>query len=67
MKIISGDEFGIIKYISTKKKQIIDQYGSLDSSKSIINIFCNKDINIEEDENNSDNFMLYHLIKKINF
>jgi hypothetical protein len=46
MKIISGDEFGLIKLISTQKKQVLDQYGTIDSSKSIINIFSNKKIEI---------------------
>ena len=62
MKIISGDEFGVIKYISTKSKQIIDQYGTLDSSKAILNIFCNKDISLgteNEEENNDNNFNLF--------
>ena len=44
MKIISGDEFGLIKLISTQSKSVIEQYGSLDSSKSIINIFSNFEI-----------------------
>ena len=44
MKIITGDEFGIIKLISTQSKTVIDQYGVLDSSKSIINVFSNNKI-----------------------
>ena len=55
MKIITGDEFGLIKLISTENKKVIDQYGIMDSSKSIINIFSNykiKDNN--KRENNSE-------------
>ena len=55
MKIITGDEFGLIKLISTENKKVIDQYGTMDSSKSIINIFSNykiKDNN--KRENNSE-------------
>jgi len=51
MKIITGDEFGLIKLISTQSKTVIDQYGTLDSSKSIINIFSNNKI---EQINNSE-------------
>ena len=54
MKIISGDEFGLIKLISTQKKQVLDQYGSIDSSKSILNIFSNKKIEIKDNNDNSD-------------
>ena len=52
MKIITGDEFGLIKQISTQSKQVIDQYGTIDSSKSILNIFTNKEI--IENNNNSE-------------
>ena len=54
MKIISGDEFGLIKLISTQKKQVLDQYGTIDSSKSILNIFSNKKIEIKDNNDNSD-------------
>ena len=54
MKIISGDEFGLIKLISTQKKQVLDQYGTIDSSKSIINIFSNKKIEIKDNNDNSE-------------
>ena len=54
MKIISGDEFGLIKLISTKEKKVIDQYGSLDSSKSIINIFSNFTIKENDNDENSE-------------
>ena len=55
MKIITGDEFGLIKLISTQSKSVIDQYGSLDSSKSIINIFSNNKIEqIDNSEENED-------------
>ena len=58
MKIITGDEFGLIKQISTQSKQVIDQYGAIDSSKSILNIFTNKEIiennNSEIKENEED-------------
>ena len=54
MKIISGDEFGLIKLISTQKKQVLDQYGTIDSSKSILNIFSNKKIEIKDSNDNSD-------------
>ena len=55
MKIITGDEFGLIKLISTQRKQVIDQYGSLDTSKSIINIFSNNEILDKVSEENSEN------------
>ena len=54
MKIISGDEFGLIKLISTQKKQVLDQYGTIDSSKSILNIFSNKKIEIKDNNDNSE-------------
>ena len=54
MKIISGDEFGLIKLISTQKKQVLDQYGTIDSSKSILNIFFNKKIEIKDNNDNSE-------------
>ena len=54
MKIISGDEFGLIKLISTQKKQVLDQYGAIDSSKSILNIFSNKKIELKDNNDNSD-------------
>ena len=54
MKIISGDEFGLIKLISTQKKAVIDQYGSIDSSKSIINIFSKNDIKDSVSDANSE-------------
>ena len=54
MKIISGDEFGLIKLISTQKKQVLDQYGTIDSSKSILNIFSNKRIEIKDNNDNSE-------------
>ena len=67
MKIITGDEFGLIKLISTQSKSVIDQYGSLDSSKSIINIFSNNKIeqidnseeNEDEESETKDNLNLY--------
>ena len=67
MKIITGDEFGLIKLISTQSKSVIDQYGSLDSSKSIINIFSNNKIeqidnsekNEDEEPETKDNLNLY--------
>ena len=61
MKIISGDEFGLIKLISTKEKKVIDQYGSLDSSKSIINIFSNFTIKENDNDENSENSELENL------
>ena len=54
MKIISGDEFGIIKLISTKEKKVIEQCGSMDSSKSIVNIFSNFKIKENDSEENSE-------------
>ena len=62
MKIITGDEFGLIKLISTENKKVIDQYGTMDSSKSIINIFSNykikdnnkREINSEEIEDEEE-------------
>jgi len=54
MKIISGDEFGIIKLISTKEKKVVEQYGSMDSSKSIVNIFSNFTIKENDSEENSE-------------
>ena len=54
MKIISGDEFGIIKLISTKEKKVVEQYGSMDSSKSIVNIFSNFAIKENDSEENSE-------------
>ena len=54
MKIISGDEFGLIKLISTQKKSVIDQYGSIDSSKSIINIFSKNDTKDSDSDANSE-------------
>ena len=67
MKIITGDEFGLIKLISTQSKSVIDQYSSLDSSKSIINIFSNNKIeqidnseeNEDEESETKDNLNLY--------
>ena len=67
MKIITGDEFGLIKLISTQSKTVIDQYGTLDSSKSIINIFSNNKIeqidnseeNEDEESETKDNLNLY--------
>ena len=50
MKIITGDEFGLIKLISTKSKQVLSQYGTIDESKSILNIFTNN-IDINNDNN----------------
>ena len=61
MKIISGDEFGLIKLISTKEKKVIDQYGSLDSSKSIINIFSNFTLKENDNDENSENSELENL------
>ena len=61
MKIISGDEFGLIKLISTKEKKVIDQYGSLDSSKSIINIFSNFTIKENDNDENSEYLELENL------
>ena len=52
MKIITGDEFGLIKLISTQSKQVLEQYGSIDSSKSILNIFSNNKIEIKENNVN---------------
>jgi hypothetical protein len=54
MKIISGDEFGLIKLISTKEKKVVEQYGSMDSSKSIVNIFSNFTIKENNSEENSE-------------
>ena len=59
MKILTGDEFGLIKQVSTQLKQVIDQYGTIDSSKSILNIFANNQIfennnNSEENQNEED-------------
>ena len=51
MKIITGDEFGLIKLISTQSKQILNQYGTIDESKSILNIFTNNNIDINNDNN----------------
>ena len=57
MKIIIGDEFGLIKLLSTQSKQVIDQYGVIDSSKSILNIFSNNKIELKEniDINTNEN------------
>jgi len=54
MKIISGDEFGLIKSKSTKEKKVINQYGSKDCSKSIINIFSNFTIKEDDSDENSE-------------
>ncbi len=54
MKVITGDEFGLIKLISTQSKQVLDQYGKIDSSKSINNIFINNKIKLSENNNNSE-------------
>ena len=57
MKIITGDEFGLIKLISTQERRVIDQYGTLNSSKSILSIFSDyviKDNNSEDNESNED-------------
>ena len=68
MKIISGDEFGVIKFISTKSKNIVDQYGQIDSSKAILNVFCNKEISLEnEEEDNQNNFNLFISTIKENY
>ena len=53
MKIITGDEFGLIKLFSTESKKVLDQYGIIDSSQSILNIFTNKII--EPHKNSEDN------------
>ena len=55
MKIITGDEFGLIKLISTQSKQVLDQYGVIDSSKSILNIFSNNKIELKENSDNNNN------------
>ena len=67
MKIITGDEFGLIKLFSTQSKKLLDQYGIIDSTKSILNIFTNKIIeshinseeNINNNEENDENLDLY--------
>ena len=51
MKIITGDEFGLIKLILTQSKQVLGIYGSLDTSKSIVNIFSNTKIKSLNDSN----------------
>ena len=51
MKIITGDEFGLIKLILTQSKQVLGIYGSLDTSKSIVNIFSNNKIKSLNDSN----------------
>ena len=53
MKILSGDEFGIIRLTSTKTKRVIDKYGDLNRDNEIIKIFKSP---LEE---NKDNFNLY--------
>ena len=53
MKIITGDEFGLIKLISTQTKHVLDQYGTIDSSKSILNIFSNNKIETKKENNNN--------------
>jgi hypothetical protein len=55
MKIITGDEFGLIKLISTQSKQILGQYGKIDSSKAILNIFLNNKIELNENSISDDN------------
>ena len=57
MKIITGDEFGLIKLISTQSKKVLDQYGSIDSSKSILNIFSNNKIEIKENNDNNPEYI----------
>ena len=39
MKIISGDEFGILRLNSTKRKKVIDKYGELNKNNEIIKIY----------------------------
>ena len=38
MKIISGDEFGILKLISTKNKSVQDTFGVLNAEHEVLSI-----------------------------
>ncbi len=53
MKIISGDEFGILRLNSTKTKKVIDKYGDLNINNEIIKIYKSP---LEE---NNENFHLF--------
>ena len=53
MKIISGDEFGILRLNSTKRKKVIDKYGELNKNNEIIKIYKSP---LEE---NNENFHLF--------
>ena len=39
MKILSGDEFGIMRLTSRKTKRTIDKYGNLNKDNEIIKIY----------------------------
>ena len=53
MKILSGDEFGILRLSSTKTKKVIDKYGELNKNNEIIKIYKSP---LEE---NNENFNLF--------
>ena len=53
MKIISGDEFGILRLNSTKRKKVIDKYGELNKNNEIIKIYKSPL------EDNNENFHLF--------
>jgi hypothetical protein len=69
MKIITGDEFGILRLINTKTKNIIDKYGKIKFDNEIINIIKNENTNYDNLQlfitNKKENFLLDWYSKKI--
>ena len=69
MKIITGDEFGILRLINTKTKNVIDKYGKIKFDNEIINIIKNENTNYENLQlfitNKKENFLLDWYSKKI--
>ena len=69
MKIITGDEFGILRLINTKSKNIIDKYGKIKFDNEIINVIKNENTNYDNLQlfitNKNENFLLDWYSKKI--
>ena len=69
MKIITGDEFGILRLINTKTKNVIDKYGKIKFDNEIINIIKNENTNYDNLQlfitNKKENFLLDWYSKKI--
>ena len=59
MKIISGDEFGIIKSCNTKTKAIEATFGNFDTQNEIVNIYKDNNTNTNTNDDDVNHNVLY--------